>query len=236
MRKLLLGAAIAFASFSTQAQYAEAFLGGRLISFEVFNGTEWIDAISSAGDPTLGVYLTYYDYQGSYVPCQGTPDRCGSYATDGTGPSTYGILKTVGGIFHNPVDPACTPLGLPDCWPLFPWYVENGVVDTVQFSHHAMTDYPRPSGGYSVLYERTYFDLVGDFLSDAKPAAIYTALGQLNESVTGTGQFISEFFDTPGDLKYGYRGTFTITSAYVPTPGTLALLAMGLVFGLRRRH
>ncbi len=38
-------------------------------------------------------------------------------------------------------------------------------------------------------------------------------------------------------MRYSYRGTFTITSAYVPTPGTLALLALGVVvIGVRRRH
>lgn len=54
-------------------------------------------------------------------------------------------------------------------------------------------------------------------------------------AVDGTGTFSHSIALNDIWQDGSYRGTFVITSAYVPTPGTFALLAMGgLVFGLRR--
>ncbi len=87
----------------------------------------------------------------------------------------------------------------------------------------------------STRFARTLWEiLTADWIPDG-PLGIHSIYG-LNGSIDGNGSFSYELRTANGELQNGsYRGTFTITSAYVPTPGTLALLAMGgLVFGLRR--
>lgn len=235
MLRFMLCAALAFAATSASAQYADAYMQGRLTSYEVYDGSQWVDALGAAGDPGLSIHVRYYNPPNIPAPCGPVADQCGSYATEGSGPVTYGVLSTLGGFTHAPGANTCYPLG---CSPLFPWSVQRGGIDTLSFSEHAITFTNPTEFTLNTLYETLFYSLAGDFLDPIEPLTIYGALSQLNATVTGTGHFFSEFRGSRDVLQEGsYRGTFEITSAYVPTPGTLALLGVGaLLIGLRRHR
>ncbi len=233
MFRIVFGVFMALASAAAHAEWIEVFIEGRVTSYETYSGSQWVDAMEAIGNPSL---VSRVQVWMSPSPCiWGPSNSCGSYASDGYGPLSVTNLTTLGGLHHAPGAGTCSPVAPTDCWPLNQWSFSRGNPDTASFSEQTK-DYFY-TGDIELHHQAVYYSLVGDFIPNGS-IAFGQSLASLNESVAGAGSFFSYLYsDAEVVLAAGYRGTFEITSAHVPTPGTLALLGLGaLGLALRRRH
>lgn len=221
--RALISAVLLFVSSVTSAAPQEPVFIGSITSFERFQSGAWVAV--QLNDPAMQLTTAPVSPGLADLFCPADQDSCGSWIA-----GSQGLLRSVLTFDGYSISPDALPCTIEYYCSEYDPYSISRKPDG-HFASFADQMYNERDG--LVRFVRLFWDVSGDnWIPDG--AIGFGSLYNLHD-VTGSGSFSYEYTRDFVVLEGSIRGTFDITMGYAPTPGTLALLAMGgLVFGLRR--
>ncbi|MGD9945497.1 MAG: MYXO-CTERM sorting domain-containing protein [Burkholderiaceae bacterium] len=228
MRLFLLAFILLFAQ-ATNADPLRGIFYGKIETYEVYSGGQWIDAIPTLSDTAMSLSL-YFPW-GSRCANEPSTTHCYGQPFRPIGHELY-LDQNAGGLRVAPAiaQPCWPKVGI--CEPYDPLRIIREADGDYAFIGDLMTETDQDPNRPGSFMHAIRLHLEGHWIP---PGIVdFTSLRGINGSIVGYG----DFEQTSGrDPEGSTRGTFSIHTGYVPTPGTLALLALGaLGVALRRRH
>lgn len=225
MRALILGLILS-PCIALASPFIHTFYG-TITSYEEFRDGAWQSV--DLTDASMQIVIRPHNEGIAQQTC--TPDRnsCGYIHLIGSGAWSWmdAWMTFAGGQLH--ADEMC-PGGNCSYSP----YDPINLVRDPSGDHISLGDQLHYSSLSGTRFARLLWDITGQGLLPDGPLG-FPSLQALNGPMTGSGTFSLEL--SRGEMLEGsYRGTFTIHEAWMPSPGTLALLGLGALVALRRRH
>ncbi len=222
----LLAALLAFPALAWAAPQVVTFYG-QITSFERYESGAWVAA--SLPDNSMQLVARPFSDLLATATCP-TVDHCGNQMLLDGVLGWSNTWLTFGTTTLSPdQDNPCT--GSDYCSPYDPFSIAR-----LPDGHYGnFGDQLQHDDGTEIRFGQVLWNILGPQWIPDGPIGLGALYG-LDGAIDGSGSFASTVRRNGVTQEGSYRGTFTLSTAYVPTPGTLALLGLGaLGLAMRRR-